>query len=283
MKRYAYVNNRLVSEEKATVSVFDRGLNYGHGVFETIKAIDGKAAYLKEHLDRLKNGALAIGIKKGSLRNLFDDIRNNMLQRLLKANGLGTGQSYIRITITSGKDYGTHLLSKNLKPTIIIIAKPIDVKMISSLWRNGVKALTISGIRPALGQIKSLNYLPNVLAKMEAKKKGVYEGIFITPDGSVLDGASTNVFIVVKGVIKTPLTSILSPTGRGRNTGNVLFHNSLSPWGRGKGEGATSPPPLKRGGKGGLYGGILPGIMRQAVVETAKRNGFKAVEGKVTV
>ncbi len=290
MKRYVYVNDRLVPEEKATVSVFDRGLNYGHGVFETMKAIDGKAVYLKEHLDRLEKGAKAIGIKSHCLQNLYNGIKGNMLQRLLNANGLATGQSYIRITITTGKDYGGHLPSKGLKPAIIAIAKAIDVKGISLLQKNGVRAITISGISPALGQIKSLNYLPNVLAKMEAERKGVYEGIFITANGLVLEGSSTNVFIVSKGVLKTPLTSILSPRGRGGKIqfmpfpynllspqgrgGKIQFmpfpHNLLSPQGRGKGEGVVS------------YG-ILPGIMRQAVIETARENGIKVIERGITV
>ncbi len=255
MKRYAYVNGRIVREEKATVSVFDRGLNYGHGVFETVKAVDGKAAYLKEHLERLKTGAKALGIRKERLTALFHDIKNNMLQRLLKANRLESGPAYIRITVTAGKDYGAHLPSKDLKPTVIVIAKPLDVEMISSLKKNGVKAITISGITPALGQVKSLNYLPNVLAKMEASRRNAFEGIFTAPDGSVLEGASTNVFIASKGVLKTP-------------------HPSLSPQGRGKGEGDA----LR-----GLSSGILPGIMRQAVMAGARANGIKVIEGKITV
>lgn len=251
MKRYVYVNNALVPEGEATVSVFDRGLNYGHGVFETMKAIDGKAVYLKEHLDRLKKGALAIGIQNHGLQNLYNAIKGNMLQRLLNANGLATGQAYIKITITTGKDYGGHLPSKGLKPAIIAIAKAIDVKGISLLQRNGVRAITISGLTPALGQIKSLNYLPNVLAKMEAERKGVYEGIFITPNGLALEGASTNVFIVSKGILKTPLTYV--------------------------------PPLFSRGGKGGLAPCILPGIMRQAVIEAARKNGIEVLAGKITV
>ncbi|MEK7679042.1 MAG: aminotransferase class IV, partial [Deltaproteobacteria bacterium] len=109
------------------------------------------------------------------------------------------------------------------------------------------------------------------LAKMEAERKGVYEGIFITPDGLVLEGTSTNVFIVSKAVLKTPLTYVPPLFSSGG-----ISSPPLKRWG-------ISSPPFLRGGKGGLYGGILPGIMRQAVIEAAKKNGLKAIEGMITV
>lgn len=211
MKNYVYLNGKIVPEDKACISVFDRGLSYGDGLFETMLASVGSVRFLKEHIERLKKGALAIGIPKGALKILEEDIRGGVIKKLLKINGLSSRAAYLRITVTRGVDKGGHLPSKGLNPTIIIITKPVDIETVSKYRKRGVKAVLIKGCSPALPHVKSLNYLPNVLGRIEAKKRKAVEGIFVNEDSSLLEGTSTNIFLLIKGVLKTPPLSRVLP------------------------------------------------------------------------
>lgn len=199
-----YINGRMLPEVKACVSVFDRGLNYGDGLFETMKARNGYVYFMREHLGRLKEGAKAIGIPKKSIKPLEAGIKNGAMERLLEMNGLLKGDAYLRITLTRGVDKGGHAPPGNIEPTVIITAKPLDALHIASHQRDGVRAVFIRGCRPAIPWIKTLNYLPNVMGKAEAEKRGAFEGIFTGKDSSIKEGTSTSVFIVTKGAIKTP-------------------------------------------------------------------------------
>lgn len=204
MKRYVHINGRVVPEGKAVVSVFDRGLNYGDGVFETIKAVDGAPAFLKEHLERLSNGVKSIGIRQRYFKDFLVEVKNGAIKKLLGANRLTEGEAYLKIIVTRGADSGGHAPSRGVRPAFIIMAKPLDSRSIERLKKKGVRAVLIKGYPPMLPGIKSLNYLPSVLGKMEAAGRGAYEGIFVGEDGFIKEGTSTNVFIVSNGVIKTP-------------------------------------------------------------------------------
>lgn len=204
MKRYVYLNGKLVDEGKASVSVFDRGLNYGDGLFETIRAYGGVPVFLKEHITRLKSGAKAIGIKPKALLKIEADIKSGAIERLLKKNGLASGSAYVKIIITRGIDRVGHLPPENPALTSIIITKPIDIDLIYKKQEKGIKVVFINGYSPVFAGIKSLNYLPNVLAKAEAQRMGADEGIFTGPDTSIKEGTSSNIFIVSGGKIKTP-------------------------------------------------------------------------------
>lgn len=206
MKRRVYVNGRIVAEVKAAVSVFDRGLNYGDGLFETMKADRGMVEFLKDHISRLKKGARFLGFAPGALKALELDIKNGAIIKLLEANGLDDSDAYLRITVTRGEDPDGHL-PKRSKPTALIVAKPIDTEGLQRLRANGATAVLTRGCRPALPGIKSLNYLPSIIARAEAKKKGADEGIFVGADGEVLEGSSSNIFIVSGGVVSTPPVS----------------------------------------------------------------------------
>jgi len=207
MKNNVYINGRIVSGERALVSVFDRGLRYGDGVFETLKAYDGRPVFLKEHLLRLSGGMKALGIPVKALKTLRSDIRDRVLERLLKKNGLTRGVAYIRITVTRGVDVGGHLPVRGTSPTVVVVAGAVDERAIKRKGARGVRAVTIKGPGQVVPGVKSLNYLPNVLGRIEAKRQGAVEGIFVAEDGSITEGTSSNVFVVKAGVIKTPLLS----------------------------------------------------------------------------
>lgn len=198
-----YINGHLVPEDKACVSVFDRGLNYGDGVFETMKALDGEIFFLKDHLARLKSGLRVIGVPRRAINGIGRGLSGGALESLLEINGLSRGYAYLKIIVTRGPDRGGHLPLKYPSPTVIAVCKGLDVKAISKYNKHGVKITLMEGLRPALPSIKSLNFLPNVLGKLYASKRGSFEAIFADGD-SLTEGTSTNLFVVKGGIILTP-------------------------------------------------------------------------------
>lgn len=204
MRTKAYINGKIVEQDKACVSILDRGLNYGDGLFETIKAVSGLPLFLSLHLERLKSGSSVLGLSAASLRPLMADIRSGVIERLLRSNGLSTGSAYIRVTVTRGIDAGGHLPARRPQPTTIIRTRPLDEKTYQLREKKGVSAVLIRGLIPAIPGVKTLNYLPNVLGKSEASRRKADEGIFTDSRDHVSEGTSSNLFIVEKGILKTP-------------------------------------------------------------------------------
>ncbi len=149
MKNYVYINGRIVEEANARVSVFDRGLNYGDGLFDTMKAEHGAVIFMQEHVDRLLAGAKLLGIPGSGLKKLRADIRSGVLTRLLKRNGLANGAASLRITVTRGVDPegGGYAPKRSLSPTVIITARAVDGKRVARCQKGGVKAVLIRGWR----------------------------------------------------------------------------------------------------------------------------------------
>lgn len=203
MREYVYLNGKSVPNEKACVSVFDRGLSYGDGLYETMKAMDGKVLFLKEHLKRFLHGADHLGLSKSLLKPFIDDIGSGATEALLKKNGLGKGEAYVKLMVTRGVDRASHLPTKGITPTTIIVTKKIDTKAFDVLRDKGVTAITIEDITPAMPGVKSLNYLASVLARIKADKAGAFEALF-AKDGFILEGSSSNLFIVRDGKLTTP-------------------------------------------------------------------------------
>ncbi|MBI5970502.1 MAG: aminotransferase class IV [Deltaproteobacteria bacterium] len=203
--RYIYLNGAVTPVSRARVSVEDRGFLYGDGVFETLKYSNGRAAFKDEHLARLLKNLSLIGIPAKGVKVLIKDIKGGVILRLLEKSGLKAGNAYVRITVTRGCD-GAGLLPSpgGVSRTCVIVVKAIDENLIDRIQKNGVNAVTISGFARALPSIKSLNFLPNVLAKMEAQRRGAYEGIFTGKDGNITEGTSTNLFIVKNNSLLTP-------------------------------------------------------------------------------
>ena len=179
-KEFVWLNGKIVSAEKALVPIFDRGLNYGDGVFETIKAVEGKPLFLKEHLKRLVQGARTIRMDVRLFEPFIESIGKGAIESLLKKNRLDRGDAYIKLVVTRGSDRGGHLPQKGLSPAALIVTKKTDNSRLSVLREKGVAAITIEGIATAVPGVKSLNYLASVLAKMSADKAGSFEALFTT-------------------------------------------------------------------------------------------------------
>ncbi|WFN37914.1 branched-chain-amino-acid transaminase [Methanomicrobium antiquum] len=198
-----YMDGEYLPKEEAKVSVFDHGLLYGDGVFEGIRAYNGRVFRLNEHLDRLYDSAKTIDLDIGMTKSAMEEVVLETLRR----NELK--DAYIRLVVTRGVgDLGLDP-RKCQKPTIFVIATGWGA-MYGDLYEKGLKAITVSVRRnPADAlppNVKSLNYLNNILAKIEANYKGGDEAIFFDTNGYIAEGSGDNIFIVKNGVILTPHT-----------------------------------------------------------------------------
>ena len=198
-----YINGEFVPESEAKVSVFDHGFLYGDGVFEGIRAYNGKVFKLKEHIDRLYDCAKVIDLQIPMSKEEFMEI----ILETLRKNRLK--DAYIRPIVTRGiGDLGLDP-RKCGKPTVIVITKPWG-KLYGDLYERGLKAITVTVRRNAIDSlppnIKSLNYLNNILAKIEANAKGGDEAIFLDHNGYISEGSGDNIFVVKNGTVYTPPT-----------------------------------------------------------------------------
>ena len=196
-----YVDGKLYPKENAKISVFDHGLLYGDGVFEGIRSYNGRVFRLKEHLDRLYNSAKAIWMTIPMAKEEMA----GAIESTLKANKLR--DSYIRVVVTRGA--GTLGLDPNKcpKPSVIIITDSIALYP-PEFYEKGLEVITVATLRnhnAALSpRIKSLNYLNNILAKIEGLQAGVVEAIMMNTEGCVAECTGDNIFIVRGGVLSTP-------------------------------------------------------------------------------
>ena len=209
-----YLNGQLVDKEKAVVSVFDHGLLYGDGVFEGIRAYNGRVFKLKEHLDRLWNSARAIMLDIHMTKKAMEEA----VLATLKANRLR--DAYIRLVVTRGEgDLGLDP-RKCPKSTVFIITDKITLYP-QELYENGLSVITSSirrNIPEALNPcIKSLNYLNNVLAKAEASRVNSPEAIMLNREGYVAECTGDNIFLLKENALITPPTSAGALEGITRN------------------------------------------------------------------
>jgi branched-chain amino acid aminotransferase len=199
-----YIDGEFYPKSQAKISVYDHGFLYGDGVFEGIREYNGVVFKLKEHIDRLYRSAHAIMLqipltKEEMTKAVVETLRKNKMK-----------DSYIRLIVSRGLgDLGLDP-RKCPKPTVIIITDTINIKagnakevgittMFSWVRRNPVDATT--------HEIKSLNYLNSVLAKIEANANGVDEAICLETSGCIAEGVGENIFIVKDGEVFTPPTS----------------------------------------------------------------------------
>lgn len=196
-----YLDGKLVPEPEAKISVFDHGLLYGDGVFEGIRFYNGRVFRLEEHTRRLYDSAKALLLNVAMTP--AEMIRATV--ETVRANGLRDG--YIRTVITRGP--GSMGLSpyKCPKPTVFIIAATIQLYP-ESAYRDGLVMATVATRRPRHDilppQVKSLNYLNNVMAKVEAIQAGAEEGLMLNDQGLVAECTGDNIFIVRDGAVSTP-------------------------------------------------------------------------------
>ena len=210
-----FIDGKYCSERDAKISVFDHGLLYGDGIFEGIRAYNGRVFKLKEHIDRLFYSAKAILLEvpmshAALMKATVETCRANKIR-----------DGYIRLVVTRG--IGTLGLNPRSckKPAVIIIAGKIQVYP-AELYARGMDIVTVptvrnlhSAVNPA---IKSLNYLNNILAKIEANNAGVEEAVMLNADGFVAEGTADNLFIVKNGALFTPPLSAGALYGITRQT-----------------------------------------------------------------
>jgi branched-chain amino acid aminotransferase len=201
MSRKIYINGRLLPQEEAKVSVYDHGLLYGDGVFEGLRSYGGKVFRLRQHVERLWNSAKAIWLSIP----MSQDEMCQAIDETLQANGIDDG--YIRLLVTRG--VGTLGLDPNKcsDPQVIIIADAIELYP-KELYEKGLEIVTVSVQRthPAAlnPRIKSLNYLNNILAKIEGLQAGCIEALMLNHKGEVAECTGDNIFLVRDGVLYTP-------------------------------------------------------------------------------
>ena len=198
---WIYLNDRFVPKDEAVVSVFDHGFLYGDGVFETMRTYRGKILLLTDHLARLERSAAALGISLPvSRERLADLVREALTQNQLQ-------EAYLRVTVSRGP--GEIGLDPALckAPTLVIIAKPFQPYP-DSFYTHGVSVMIAKTRRNSPEAIpphvKSLNYLNNILAKMEAKAAGAHEALLLNHRNEVTEGTTSNVFVVREGRLRTP-------------------------------------------------------------------------------
>ena len=210
-----YIDGKFYPEEEAKISVFDHGLLYGDGVFEGIRAYEGRVFKLEEHLRRLEDSAQAILLKIPLDR---DEMRSAVLETC-KRNRMKSG--YLRLVVTRGKGYLGLSPDRCKKPTIIIIASELELYP-EKYYREGLRVVTVPTWRnsPAAldPSIKSLNYLNNILAKIEGQQAGAQEVIMLNPQGLVAECSGDNIFIIRDQVLITPKLSSGALNGITRNT-----------------------------------------------------------------
>jgi len=196
-----YVDGKYYDQKNAKISVFDHGLLYGDGIFEGIRAYNGRVFKLTEHIDRLFYSAKAILLKiplshGGIVRAVIETCRRNRIR-----------DGYVRLLVTRGA--GTLGLNPNRckNPSIIIIADKIQLYP-AELYQRGMEIITVPTTRnlhsALIPAIKSLNYLNNILAKIEANNAGCEEAIMLNAEGFVSECTGDNIVIVKAGQMLTP-------------------------------------------------------------------------------
>lgn len=201
MASQIFLNGQFVDRENATVSVFDHGLLYGDGIFEGIRVYDGNVFRLKEHIRRLYDSAKSILVEipysQSELTDLVcETVRRNELR-----------SAYIRLVVTRGSgDLG--LNPYNCPSAYVFIIAEQLTMFVSSLYEEGIKAITAGTRRNRPDvlnpKIKSLNYLNNIIIKMEALHAGANEAIVLNQEGYVVEGSGENIFVVRDNILYTP-------------------------------------------------------------------------------
>ena len=199
MSRIAYVNGAYVPHHDAAVSIDDRGYQFGDGVYEVVYIIDGKLVDEAPHLDRLERSlsemAMAMPVARGVLQMI--------MARVTRLNQVKNGLVYLQIT--RGVAKRDHKWTKPLKPSLVVTAKSTAPV---SKTASAVKVITVPDERWDRRDIKTIQLLPNCMAKQKAYQAGVYEAVMIDPDGTITEGSSSNMWIVTKkgAIITRPAT-----------------------------------------------------------------------------
>ncbi len=200
MEKLVYLNGSLVPESEAKVSVFDRGFLYGDGLFETMRAYSGKIFRLERHLRRLfrSAGMISLTLPRGEKEI------GAAVYRTLQANELK--EAYLRLTVSRGQGGRGLDIADSRGVLMVIVSKPLPLYP-RSRYEEGIKAVVVKERRnesSTLSRIKSLNYLPGILAGLEARDKGAGEGLMLNSRGYLAEGTVSNIFLISDGEVVTP-------------------------------------------------------------------------------
>ncbi|MCK4866063.1 MAG: D-amino acid aminotransferase [Gammaproteobacteria bacterium] len=194
-----YLNGEYLPLDEAKISVLDRGFIFGDGVYEVIPAYGAKALRFEHHMQRLQDSLDAVRISNPLSNSQWHEIINKLITET------GSQDQYIYLHITRGVAPRDHRFPDDVKPTVFVmnnLLHSVDAKLL----KNGIAAVTLDDIRWQYCNIKAIALLPNILLRQQAVDKGAMEAILIR-DGNMTEGAASNVFIVSKGLIKTPAKS----------------------------------------------------------------------------
>ncbi|GKS10385.1 branched-chain-amino-acid transaminase [Paenibacillus chitinolyticus] len=200
-QQWIYLDGSFVTKEEAKVSVYDHGFLYGDGIFEGIRIYGGNIFKCKEHLDRLYDSAKSIML---NIPLSFQEMQDALVETI-RRNELRDG--YIRLVVSRGPgDLGLDP-RRSPKASVIIIVEQLSIYP-EEAYINGLKTVSVSSRRnipdAVNPKIKSLNYLNNILVKIQSNLAGVGEAIMLNSQGYVAEGSSDNIFIVKRGVVFTP-------------------------------------------------------------------------------
>jgi branched-chain amino acid aminotransferase len=200
-QQWIYLNGDFVTKENAKVSVYDHGFLYGDGIFEGIRIYNGNIFKCKEHLDRLYDSAKSIMLH---IPLTYDEMQDALVESV-RRNELQNG--YIRLVVSRGPgDLGLDP-RRSPKANVIIIVEQLAIYS-AEAYVDGLKIVSVStrrNVPDALNpKIKSLNYLNNILVKIQANLAGVGEALMLNAQGYVAEGSGDNIFIIKNGVITTP-------------------------------------------------------------------------------
>jgi D-alanine transaminase len=196
MPNIAYVNGKWTALQSATISVEDRGFQFGDGVYEVMRTYDGQVFHLTAHVERLLESASLVQIRPRETPR--------QIQKIIESGCKKTGykETKIYVQMTRGIAPRLHSFPKNNRPTSVYTFRemtPIPEKT----RHQGVSVISVEDIRWGLCHVKSLNLLPNILAREQALQSGDYEALFVR-NGRVWEGAGSNLFAVLDQQIVTP-------------------------------------------------------------------------------
>ena len=199
-----FINGKILPREKAVLSPFDRGFSYGDGVFETIGVFSGVPFLLEKHLLRMYLGLTLLEIKIPYNREQFTKI---VLEFLLENK---VNDCVLKIIVSRGESERGLFPAKEFEPTIFMNLSPLPPWDLIPI-KTDFLSVPVLPSKLTIGQIKSLNQLPQVLAAKECGKKGILEGIRLTPEGYLAEGSMSNLFWIKNEVLKTPERNLVLP------------------------------------------------------------------------
>jgi D-alanine transaminase len=194
----AFLNGRFLPLSKATVHVEDRGYQFGDGVYELIRTYHGQVFFLDDHLSRMEKSAKAIGLGLHYSRPRWKKI----IATAHRKSRFPDARIYIQVT--RGVAPRSHDIPKKIRPTVVVTVRRF-VPVSDQLREQGVSIMTLEDFRWGRCDLKSINLLPNILAKHKAKAEGYFEAVFIR-NGWVTEGSTSNIFAVFGGSLITPPT-----------------------------------------------------------------------------